>query len=1144
MMKKTFLLKPMLLLFAMIVGVGSVWGETVTFTAGTDTSEGTSITKDGITVSFSSGVFNRTDNYRCYSGASMTISSTVGTMTQIDFEATSSNPMTKFSGDPDVGQWNNDNKTQWVGSATEINFGTTSGQARITKITVTYTPSGDTPTPVSTYTVTYDGNGATSGNVPTDDTEYDADNNTVTVLGNTGNLAKEHYSFNGWNTKADGTGTGYVAGNTFTISANTTLFAQWAGNTHSVTLPADDTYGSYSMNVESPVAYGTEVTLTYTPATDYENYQATWSVNGTTLEGNTFTMPDEDVTVTVAVAEVLDYATLPFSWAGGTSADLVAVQGVSAYGLGGDYAESHTPYRVKFDETGDYIQIKTDGQPGKVSIGVKMIGGNASSSITVQGSSNGEDFTDIQTLNISGSQNDVLTLETTNAFAATDRYVRLVFNKGSNVGVGPITIAIPSTDPEIVADAEVELAADATSGEIAYTINNLVAGVSLTATTTAEWISNVTVAADKVTFTTTANEGAERTATLVLTYGEYETKEISITQAAYVAPLTAVTDKMWTFEDWENGDIAATTIIDNLEVNAASNKKISIDENSKSIDGYNFTKRLKLGGSGSTTERNVHFKVAGNSTITVYGMSGSSGTERTIQINIGDKVVESLVNDGNAIGKVVYNYTGEETDVYVYSQSSGNNIYGIKVEPYDASAPTVTAEKTEVDVEAEGGQGTIGVTYNNITDIVADVAFYEADGTTEADYSWITASVNETTNNVEYVVDPNTEDARTAYMKVYALVGDAYVYSDLISITQAKYVAPFEGATYTLATSITPGKNYIIVSDVVDLDGTAYAMGGQNNNNRAAVVITVDGTTAQVSSADVREFVISISEGSENYTIYDAIEEGYLYASSSSSNQLKTQATLNDNGKWKITFGTDGVASIVAQGTSTRNVMQYNSGSTLFACYASASQSHVYLYEKVEDTESVTATISEYKWSSFSSDKAVDFTGVEGLSAYIVTGAEGNTITTEKVDGAVKAGTGLLLYSETAGSFEIPVAEEGTDFSNTNKLVAVMDDMTLNKAEGDFTNYVLALNNAGDKLVFAYINNTPARLVKGQAYLTLEGAISTAPVLSIEGGEATGINPSLTLPEGEDSWYDLSGRRVEHPTKGVFIKNGKKVLVP
>ena len=72
--------------------------------------------------------------------------------------------------------------------------------------------------------------------------------------------------------------------------------------TYNVTLPAEDTYGTYTMNVTNPVASGTNVTLTYNPATGYDGYVATWSVNGETLEGNTFTMPDEDVTVTVSLA--------------------------------------------------------------------------------------------------------------------------------------------------------------------------------------------------------------------------------------------------------------------------------------------------------------------------------------------------------------------------------------------------------------------------------------------------------------------------------------------------------------------------------------------------------------------------------------------------------------------------------------------------------------------------------------------------------------------------------------------------------------------------------------------------------------------------------------------------------------------------
>ena len=79
----------------------------------------------------------------------------------------------------------------------------------------------------TTYTVTYYGNTNTSGTTPTDGSSpYNADSS-VTVLGNTGTLAKTGYTFDGWNTEANGSGTSYSQGNIFTINANTTLYAVW-----------------------------------------------------------------------------------------------------------------------------------------------------------------------------------------------------------------------------------------------------------------------------------------------------------------------------------------------------------------------------------------------------------------------------------------------------------------------------------------------------------------------------------------------------------------------------------------------------------------------------------------------------------------------------------------------------------------------------------------------------------------------------------------------------------------------------------------------------------------------------------------------------------------------------------------------------
>jgi len=79
----------------------------------------------------------------------------------------------------------------------------------------------------SAYTVTYIGNTNTGGTGPTDGSSPYTGGSTVTILGNTGTLTKSGYTFSGWNTAADGSGTSYSQGNTFTILADTTLYALW-----------------------------------------------------------------------------------------------------------------------------------------------------------------------------------------------------------------------------------------------------------------------------------------------------------------------------------------------------------------------------------------------------------------------------------------------------------------------------------------------------------------------------------------------------------------------------------------------------------------------------------------------------------------------------------------------------------------------------------------------------------------------------------------------------------------------------------------------------------------------------------------------------------------------------------------------------
>lgn len=93
-------------------------------------------------------------------------------------------------------------------------------------------PPSETPTespvvtPAVTGTVIYHGNGASTGTVP--DAQSAFDGGSVTVAANAGNLSKTGYAFDGWNSKADGTGTAYVAGvSTIAPTGDTVIYARW-----------------------------------------------------------------------------------------------------------------------------------------------------------------------------------------------------------------------------------------------------------------------------------------------------------------------------------------------------------------------------------------------------------------------------------------------------------------------------------------------------------------------------------------------------------------------------------------------------------------------------------------------------------------------------------------------------------------------------------------------------------------------------------------------------------------------------------------------------------------------------------------------------------------------------------------------------
>ena len=88
------------------------------------------------------------------------------------------------------------------------------------------------------YNITYDGNSSTGGTVPT--TQTGATGTNLTIAGNTGTLVRTGYTFAGWNTAANGTGTAYAAGaNILMPNGGTALYAQWLAASFTLTYDAN-----------------------------------------------------------------------------------------------------------------------------------------------------------------------------------------------------------------------------------------------------------------------------------------------------------------------------------------------------------------------------------------------------------------------------------------------------------------------------------------------------------------------------------------------------------------------------------------------------------------------------------------------------------------------------------------------------------------------------------------------------------------------------------------------------------------------------------------------------------------------------------------------------------------------------------------
>lgn len=180
------------------------------------------------------------------------------------------------------------------------------------------------------------------------------------------------------------------------------------------------------------------------------------------------------------------------------------------------------------------------------------------------------------------------------------------------------------------------------------------------------------------------------------------------------------------------------------------------------------------------------------------------------------------------------------------------------------------------------------------------------------------------------------------------------------------------------------------------------------------------------------------------------------------------------------------------------------------------------------------------EWTTLTSAYNLDFSGIEDLTAYTAKYNEANDAVALTPVKKVKAHKGLILKGEAGKTYTLPILasnEEGLDEATDNQLVDCVDAVWSTGRDNDYFlhngEFVKSTNNGW--------------ALPGKSYLYISGGRSNAsgsPLRVYVDNTATAINGITNNPVVKDeAYYNLQGVKVQRPQHGVFIHNGKKVVL-
>lgn len=589
---------------------------------------------------------------------------------------------------------------------------------------------------------------------------------------------------------------------------------------------------------------------------------------------------------------------------------------------------------------------------------------------------------------------------------------------------------------------------------------------------------------------------------------------------------------------YDNGDCKITNVVINgksIDGFSAFHAQSS-NNNRKNADGFTKSSQFYMSKEGYTPIITFSISQTGFVEITFNGREAKLG--KTYSKTFSGQLADNVKKDISTFG-FTSNVTDDAFRCAIDNFSITSEIKAVQPANYTIKYVDESSKELKTSVTRSS---TVG---SNVTATAADMkTFYSSDASEKYVYKSgnkeIKLAEDEASNVITLTFSKYTKFGYTINAKENGTdlgeVAKGETYSDDADIAISKFYKInnewYETTTSPYYINIKPENNSATI-EVKKSDITYFAetenlgnnIGASYNKNMSngAYSAIKGGKTAELCELPMGEYRVTVY-------LYERGDRGaYIRDLNNTDNNTNTlcYADINKNSsnlkEYSVTLKLYKTTKIGLSGWT-------NSG----GINQSAGLDYIYIQRTGDATETV--SVSEAGFATYATTNNVVVPEDENVKVMTVkVNAEGTAIELNKVEAGtvIPAKTGILVKAAAGKHDFVVTSEAGKDLTNNDLKAATIDEPS------DGTTY-FALTKIGEKVGFALVENGVV-IPAGKAYLSIPRAASGAKFFGLD-GEATGIN-SVKTAKADGAYYTLEGVKTTKPVKGLYIHNGKKIIV-